>query len=337
MWSWLKRLFGQPPPKVPRGAAAPEPSWLKVIPPRVVAVDVETTGLTASDRIVSLAAIRLDTHDLPAGGLDLKYLHLVVNPGRPSHPQAARVHGYSDLLLRQQEPFSAHAEQARQFIQGGGVIVAHNAAFDLEFINREFAIAGQAPLSLPVYCTMESFRRARAQGRASLDALCEEMDLSRSGSQHDAIEDAWLALMGYLWLHGCPYRSSLPDGFVRAQLATDKATSTKALSTAPSAPLTDKARRLHDVVAAVKQAKREGRMVDAVVMLKREVDRQEATSRETGLGVAPWYYEQLAVLYRKHGLDEEELDILERYERQTKAPGRSPFRLAERLEKIRSA
>ena len=106
MFRWLRRLFGSErrhkPATIVRGGRPSElpSSWLPSLPSRVVAVDIETTGLTAADRIVSLAAILVDTRDLAAGGFDLKHLHIVVDPGRPSHPEAERVHGYADQVLR---------------------------------------------------------------------------------------------------------------------------------------------------------------------------------------------------------------------------------------------
>ena len=338
MWNWIRRLFGWGDVRSPAAATMPaSPAWLAGLPSRIVAVDVETTGLTPSDHIVSLAAILLDTRDLAAGGFDLKYLHIVVDPRRPSHPEAERLHGYPGWLLRQREPFDAHAAQVIDFIRKGAVVVAHNAAFDLEFINRELAAAGQQRLRLPVYCTMEGFRRSGARGSASLDALCQHMNISRRGERHDSIEDAWLALMAYLWLHGCPYQSAEPVGFKRVELKNDPAISPGTQTARASSTLTPEASRIDDLVNAVKAAKREGSIAEAVALLKREVVRQEAESRLSGLGVAPWYYEQLAIIYRKHGLRGEEREILERYERQIKAPGVGPARLAERLAKIRSA
>jgi hypothetical protein len=64
--------------------------------------------------------------------------------------------------------------------------------------------------------------------------------------------------------------------------------------------------------------------------------REEEESRKTGLGVAPWYYEQLAIVYRKQGRHNDELAILKRYDRQIKAPGAKPATLMARLEKVRS-
>ena len=83
-------------------------------------------------------------------------------------------------------------------------------------------------------------------------------------------------------------------------------------------------------------AKRERRLDDAMRLLLEEIERQEAESRTSGFGVAPWYYEQLAIVYRKLGLQEDELVVLERFDRQIKAPGAKTAILKARLEKVRA-
>ena len=88
-------------------------------------------------------------------------------------------------------------------------------------------------------------------------------------------------------------------------------------------------------VEEVKQLKRERRHEEAIELLSELVDATERESKQAGWGVAPWYYEQLAIVYRKEGRAAEEIAILERYEAQPKAPGAGPDRLAERLEKAR--
>ena len=79
--------------------------------------------------------------------------------------------------------------------------------------------------------------------------------------------------------------------------------------------------------------KREDRLEDAERLLLEECDRQERESKETGLGVAAWFYEQLAVIYARQGRYAEELAILERYGRQIKEPGTGLRRLQARLER----
>ena len=77
------------------------------VPRYVAALDVETTGLEAHDRVVSLGIILIDMDALlRTRRFELKLNHLIFSPGRSSHPEARRVHGYSDAFLRSQERFA---------------------------------------------------------------------------------------------------------------------------------------------------------------------------------------------------------------------------------------
>ena len=75
-------------------------------------------------------------------------------------------------------------------------------------------LSGLPALTRPVYCTMKGYRALDLGGSASLSAVCHHIKLARTGDLHDAIEDAWLAMQIYLWLHGGPLqgrlRGSLP-------------------------------------------------------------------------------------------------------------------------------
>jgi hypothetical protein len=92
-----------------------------------------------------------------------------------------------------------------------------------------------------------------------------------------------------------------------------------------------------DYVEQVKQLKREKRYSEAIKLLLKLVNAIEAESKAAGQqwGVAPWYYEQLAIIFRKEGRLSEEIAILERYEAQPKAPGVGPTKLSERLLKAK--
>ena len=109
-------------------------------------------------------------------------------------------------------------------------------------------------------------------------------------------------------------------------------------------------------VEIIEQLKRDGKYEEAKELLLKCVEATERESlvsnsrttlghdfrglsegrKENGFGVAPWYYEQLAIIYRKTGRYASEVGILERYEKQSKAPGSGPQKLAERLEKART-
>ena len=86
----------------------------------------------------------------------------------------------------------------------------------------------------------------------------------------------------------------------------------------------------------VKALRRAGPEVEAEQLLRDLVDATEAEARTEKWGVAPWYYEQLAISYRKQGNPQGEVDILERYARQTSAPGSMPPELITRLEKAKA-
>ena len=184
------------------------------LPASVVFCDVETTGLGHHDRIVSFGGIGMISRDLTKSRPDLAYLYLVFDPGIGNRGAAEQIHGFSDSVLRLQDPFAVHAADIWRFLTSYELLVAHNAAFDLRFINREMRLSGLPALTRPVYCTMKGYRALELGGSASLSAACRRIKLARAGDLHGAIEDAWLAMQIYLWLHGCPLqarsRGSLP-------------------------------------------------------------------------------------------------------------------------------
>ena len=67
-----------------------------------------------------------------------------------------------------------------------------------------------------------------------------------------------------------------------------------------------------DAVSQVKSLKKQGKNCEAIELLSKCIDSMEANVTELG-GVAPWYYEQLAIIYRKEKRHNDELEILERY------------------------
>jgi hypothetical protein len=91
-----------------------------------------------------------------------------------------------------------------------------------------------------------------------------------------------------------------------------------------------------DAVEMIKELKRDGSYDEALDVLEWCMYQTEAESRDTGQGVAPWYYEQASIIYGKDDRYEEEVNVLERYERQKHAPGVKPEKLLTRLERART-
>ena len=80
--------------------------WPSHLPASVAFCDVETTGLSNQDRIVSFGGIGMTSRNFAKGQPDLEYVYLVFDPGRANRPDAARIHGFSDSTLRLQGPFA---------------------------------------------------------------------------------------------------------------------------------------------------------------------------------------------------------------------------------------
>ena len=91
-------------------------------------------------------------------------------------------------------------------------------------------------------------------------------------------------------------------------------------------------------VDTVEALKREGRLDEAERLLLQLVAATEAENRVNWFGVAPWYYEQLAIIYRKQQDYEKEISILERYAYEQRNTANLPsihLTLLQRLEKAK--
>ena len=85
-------------------------------------------------------------------------------------------------------------------------------------------------------------------------------------------------------------------------------------------------------VEEVRELKRAEDWEKAELLLLHLIEATEAESRAFQVIVAPWYYENLAIIYRKQKNTSFEISILERYIQQLHAPN---SKLQERLEKAR--
>lgn len=104
----------------------------------------------------------------------------------------------------------------------------------------------------------------------------------------------------------------------------------------PSGPGFVRGRHYTEYVEEVKELRRAGHEAEAEKLLLELVDATEAEAQAQRWGVAPWYYEQLAISYRKRKDYLSEIAILERFARQVHAPGAASPQLLERLAKARA-
>lgn len=81
--------------------------------------------------------------------------------------------------------------------------------------------------------------------------------------------------------------------------------------------------------------KKNGNSSELENLLIELVKATEAESTVDDMGVAPAYYSELAILYRKQKEYAKEISILERFAKQKHAPGVMPVKLLERLDKVK--
>lgn len=165
---------------------------------RQIFLDTETTGLDAAtgDRLVEIGCIEMVDRRLTGSTL-----HLYVNPGRPSSPEAERIHGLTTEFLADKPPFEAVADELLAYLRGAELII-HNADFDVGFLQAELARAGRPPLLDVVSRVHDSIKLARDlyPGKGvSLDALCRRLEVDNTHrTYHGALVDAALLAEVYL-------------------------------------------------------------------------------------------------------------------------------------------
>jgi DNA polymerase-3 subunit epsilon len=167
---------------------------------REIIFDTETTGLDSrEDRIIEIGGVELIDH-FPTG----RTIHLFINAdGRKVHPDALAVHGISDEQLADKPKFAQVVDEILEFF-GDGQWIAHNANFDMGFINAELARLNRPPIPQPnVVDTLAIARRKHPMGPNSLDALCKRYGIDNSHRlKHGALLDSELLAEVYIELIG---------------------------------------------------------------------------------------------------------------------------------------
>jgi len=167
---------------------------------REIVFDTETTGLDpeAGHRIIEIAAIELVNH-LPTG----RNFHRYVNPEREIAPEAQAIHGMKLSDLADKPVFAGIVSELLEFL-GDARLVAHNAEFDVKFLNAELKALGFPPVPIArALDTVQMARRKFPGAPASLDALCQRFGVDNAHrTLHGALLDAELLSEVYLELIG---------------------------------------------------------------------------------------------------------------------------------------
>jgi DNA polymerase-3 subunit epsilon len=167
---------------------------------REIVFDTETTGLDPlqGHRLVEIGCIEL-VNRIPSG----QVFHRYVNPDRDMPHEAFAVHGLSLEFLQDKPRFPDICEELIEFI-GDAPLVAHNASFDLGFLNAEFERCKKMLLTRDrLVDTLMLARRRHPGGSNRLDDLCARYGIDNSRrTKHGALLDAELLAEVYVELIG---------------------------------------------------------------------------------------------------------------------------------------
>jgi DNA polymerase III subunit epsilon len=167
---------------------------------REIVFDTETTGLDPyqGDRLVEIGCVEL-LNGFPTG----QSFHRYLNPERDVPEGAFKVHGLSREFLMDKPVFAEVCDDFLTFV-GDAPLVAHNAMFDLGFINAELERCKKGAIPRErLVDTLMLARRRYPGGSNKLDDLCVRfsIDLSRR-TKHGALLDAELLAEVYVELTG---------------------------------------------------------------------------------------------------------------------------------------
>ena len=216
---------------------------------RQVILDTETTGLNPAtgDRIIEIGCV-----EMVGRRLTDRTFHYYVNPERDIDAGAFAVHGLSREFLSDKPVFANIVEQLIEFVDGAEIVI-HNAAFDLGFLDNEFALLKRPPfrnLAIKVTDTLLEARQMFPGKRNSLDALCERFSISNQHrTLHGALLDA--QLLAEVYVSMTRGQEDLSIDLIDYTVDTDSEGNTKSLpTTLKFIAASDDECRLHEKVLA---------------------------------------------------------------------------------------
>ncbi|KAA3631544.1 MAG: DNA polymerase III subunit epsilon [Proteobacteria bacterium] len=170
--------------------------------PRQVVLDTETTGLEPErgHRIIEIGCVEL---------IDRRYtrnnFHYYLNPEREIDAAAIEVHGIKNEQLVDEPKFAEISGQLAEYLQGAELII-HNAAFDVAFLDAEFARLEDGIRVNDLCEVVDSLHLARKLHpgqKNNLDALCRRYGIDNSQrTLHGALLDAEILADVYLAMTG---------------------------------------------------------------------------------------------------------------------------------------
>lgn len=169
---------------------------------RQIVLDTETTGIDPAEghRIIEIGCVELFERQLTG-----RHYHVYINPDREVEEEAISVHGITNEFLADKPRFAEIAQEFFEFIEGAELVI-HNAAFDVGFMDAEFARLKPVRKVADHCGVLDSLavaRRKHPGQKNSLDALCKRYGVDNSNRElHGALLDAEILADVFLLLTG---------------------------------------------------------------------------------------------------------------------------------------
>lgn len=168
---------------------------------RELIFDTETTGFDplTGDRLIEIGLVEMVNKSLTGSTY-----HVYVNPERDVPESAFKIHGLSTEFLKDKPVFSDIMDEFIDYVGDDSVLVAHNAEFDMRFINWELENAGKPIIHPKRFIDTLAIARTKFPGAAnSLDALCKRFAVNNTHrTLHGALLDAEILADVYIELLG---------------------------------------------------------------------------------------------------------------------------------------
>lgn len=168
---------------------------------RELIFDTETTGFDplTGDRLIEIGLVEMVDKVLTG-----EHYHQYVNPEREVPESAVKIHGITTEFLRDKPVFSDIMDEFLDYVGSDSILVAHNAEFDMRFINWELENAGRPIIHPKRFLDTLAIARNKFPGAAnSLDALCKRFGVSNTHrTLHGALLDAEILADVYVELLG---------------------------------------------------------------------------------------------------------------------------------------
>ena len=175
---------------------------------RQVILDTETTGMNQGagpvfqgHRIIEIGCVEVINRRLTG-----RTYHQYINPMQAIDEEAIQVHGITNERVANEPVFSQIAQEFIAFIDGAE-IVAHNAPFDVSFMDHEFSmLQPRGPKTADICQILDSLDIAKflhPGQKNNLDALCKRYHIDNSRrTYHGALLDAEILADVYLQMTG---------------------------------------------------------------------------------------------------------------------------------------